>query len=343
MTRWIIAGLCLLAFSSSPAHAHPPAQDPAPAVKLELNALPEVDYSLGTFTLPAIRIEPLPQALEELGSLLRYQVTLRDGGRVVHQFPAKAVDLRQPGLTIPLAELPEALIPADAPKRYTVQIELLTPEGVLASSEALSFAFPPQPRTTPIWRYVLIVAGALAAAGAAIAFWRTRRRPAPAAIRGPYNPPTAYQAAPLAAPYRHPSAPQAAPPLRAAAPPARQPVDSDATQIFYLPSAAGQPRLRMRVVETPDPTQRREETVTIFPCTIGRGEATVQILGDTAISRVHAVFQLHGGNLTVTDLGSSNGVFVSGSRPPPHQPVPLSGPTNVRIGLFTTVEVELKG
>ncbi|HEY1013918.1 MAG TPA: FHA domain-containing protein, partial [Herpetosiphonaceae bacterium] len=113
--------------------------------------------------------------------------------------------------------------------------------------------------------------------------------------------------------------------------------------IFYLPTAANQPRLRIRVLETPDPSERRETTITTFPCTVGRGEATLRIAGDASISRLHAEFQLQGGGLTVTDLGSGNGVFLSGSQLPPHQPMRISGAANVRIGLFTTVEVELKG
>ena len=46
----------------------------------------------------------------------------------------------------------------------------------------------------------------------------------------------------------------------------------------------------------------------------GRGaEATISI-DDEALSRRHAIFEVHGDGFRVTDLSSTNGVFVNGER-----------------------------
>jgi len=47
--------------------------------------------------------------------------------------------------------------------------------------------------------------------------------------------------------------------------------------------------------------------------TIGRAGADVK-LSDPDVSRSHAVVRLHGGSVTIEDVGSTNGTFVNGSR-----------------------------
>lgn len=47
---------------------------------------------------------------------------------------------------------------------------------------------------------------------------------------------------------------------------------------------------------------------------LGRGAETTIRIDDEALSRRHAVFEVHGDGFRVTDLSSTNGVFVNGER-----------------------------
>ncbi|PWH07605.1 DUF2662 domain-containing protein [Brachybacterium endophyticum] len=63
---------------------------------------------------------------------------------------------------------------------------------------------------------------------------------------------------------------------------------------------------------------------------IGRGGDADIILDDTGVSRHHVELRADGGNVTVTDLGSTNGTFVDGERI--RTPVPVQDRSTVRIG-----------
>ncbi len=58
--------------------------------------------------------------------------------------------------------------------------------------------------------------------------------------------------------------------------------------------------------------------------TVGRRAANTLVLSDPRVSRVHATIQRVAGALVVTDLGSSAGTYVNGSR--------IAGPTAVHHG-----------
>lgn len=107
------------------------------------------------------------------------------------------------------------------------------------------------------------------------------------------------------------------------------------------PAAAG-PRLRIKVVQTPDPTQKQVMTVSAFPFLIGRGERDTQlpIPGDNGMSRHHVQISLSGGELTLTDLKSLNGTFIEEKRLVANQPMPIKGQTRVRLGPHTIIEIE---
>ncbi|MEM7260635.1 MAG: sigma 54-interacting transcriptional regulator [Planctomycetota bacterium] len=72
---------------------------------------------------------------------------------------------------------------------------------------------------------------------------------------------------------------------------------------------------------------------------IGRHEDCDFPLWDEAASRRHALLELNGAQLTLVDLGSSNGTFVNGE---PADRLPLSGGERVRIG-ETEVRIETEG
>jgi pSer/pThr/pTyr-binding forkhead associated (FHA) protein len=56
---------------------------------------------------------------------------------------------------------------------------------------------------------------------------------------------------------------------------------------------------------------------------VGRGSDCDVILSTPGFSRHHALLELVGGEFFVTDLNSTNGVFIDSNRITPSQPVPL--------------------
>lgn len=60
------------------------------------------------------------------------------------------------------------------------------------------------------------------------------------------------------------------------------------------------------------------------PLTIGRSPTATVVLGDEGISRIHARVEAQGNEVTLTDLGSSNGTFVNGVR--------IDGPRHLQDG-----------
>jgi hypothetical protein len=75
-----------------------------------------------------------------------------------------------------------------------------------------------------------------------------------------------------------------------------------------LASAQPGPRLKVAVIQTTDPAQRREALVPRLPYVIGREGADLLILGDTKVSRCHAEIAAQGGKIIIKDLNSANGV-----------------------------------
>ncbi len=68
--------------------------------------------------------------------------------------------------------------------------------------------------------------------------------------------------------------------------------------------------------------------------TIGRTPENGLSLPDTLVSRHHAEIRMESEGPTLTDLHSSNGTFIEGTRLPPDQPRLLSDGTRIQIGPF---------
>lgn len=68
--------------------------------------------------------------------------------------------------------------------------------------------------------------------------------------------------------------------------------------------------------------------------TIGRTPENGLSLADTLVSRHHAELRLEPEGPTITDLRSSNGTFIEGTRLPPNQPRLLTNGTRIQIGPF---------
>jgi hypothetical protein len=83
------------------------------------------------------------------------------------------------------------------------------------------------------------------------------------------------------------------------------------TMVFQVPVVEG-PMARLREIR-PDGTQR-EVDVDGALLTIGRASDNGLVIHDSRISRHHARLQVRRGTLVLTDLGSTNGSRVNGSR-----------------------------
>lgn len=68
------------------------------------------------------------------------------------------------------------------------------------------------------------------------------------------------------------------------------------------------------------------------PMVIGRGSSSqLRIEGSTDLSRRHAMVELRGGRLYITDLGSSNGTYVGSTRLTPQEPVAMVIPGRFKL------------
>jgi pSer/pThr/pTyr-binding forkhead associated (FHA) protein len=65
---------------------------------------------------------------------------------------------------------------------------------------------------------------------------------------------------------------------------------------------------------------------------VGRDPAAEVALRDQTVSRSHARLDRSGGGWTVTDLGSTNGTAVGGTRLAPNTPAPLRPGAPVQFG-----------
>ena len=86
---------------------------------------------------------------------------------------------------------------------------------------------------------------------------------------------------------------------------------SGATMVFQVPQARV-PYATLRVVSPG--VAPREFPVRVPSVRIGRGEENDLVLPDSRISRVHGLLSARQGGLVYTDLGSTNGSYVNGTR-----------------------------
>jgi pSer/pThr/pTyr-binding forkhead associated (FHA) protein len=81
-----------------------------------------------------------------------------------------------------------------------------------------------------------------------------------------------------------------------------------------------------------------EQLATTFPCTIGRA-GDLLISGDKQVGRKHVELRLLNGVLYLTDLDSAHGTFIGQRRIDPQTPQKVTGPTKIRLGPFTELEI----
>jgi hypothetical protein len=103
------------------------------------------------------------------------------------------------------------------------------------------------------------------------------------------------------------------------------------------------PRLALTIRACPDKSRVGEIVqVTSYPFSMGRGECTLVISGDTQISRRHAEVRYDESGLQIIDLLSSNGTFVNGQRITAKRPFPLNPKKLTRISLGKHTQLSLE-
>lgn len=100
------------------------------------------------------------------------------------------------------------------------------------------------------------------------------------------------------------------------------------------------PQLKIQVLQTSISLAETVKVVSQFPFVLGRSGCDFNFSGDQRISRRHAEISRQGSTFFISDLGSSNGVFIGDTRLPPNTPTPINGVTLVRLGQQTQLKIE---
>jgi hypothetical protein len=318
---------------------------------------PKFSYTIGEVT-PAWDANQLVVAVDARGAGQR---VLTFKGRIIKRDQGNPEDLSPTVLRDGLLRfpLPTMLREATSDAEYEIALEVADSENPLPQSANRVIEVPVQPG----WfdRYGTIVLGLVGVAllGALGGFLFLRNRPQKREIPLPFNPQTrlgppspapsdaqpppsaSSQAKMSSKPAVTPSSaqPAAAPTEVRQMPPMPTVVDG-AQQVTVVHGAERKPRVRVKVLQTVDASQVRENTLDL-PCTIGREGAAFVITGDAKISRLHAEIRTEGTRLLVVDLNSTNGTTVRDVQLEKGSSVPIEGTTQIGIGPNTTLEVRL--
>ncbi|MFD3163659.1 FHA domain-containing protein [Herpetosiphon sp. NSE202] len=340
-------------------------------ITFEIRSNPVVDYTNNVIRLDDVEITDEQKIIDP--KFTYYKVRLLREDVQVFESERIQLDPTNPKIAIPLASIPQELIPTEQQSQLNMQIILETSNVRPIESPIKSFLFPVKPKEPFLKRYGVYVLIALVIIAIGAGFWYLwrNRKPKAGNVPMPYNPPTqAFNRIDL--PGVNPAARQnpnqqqqqqqqsavRPPPNSAANQPARynSPAssanasiptahfdggmpDNGATMIYTPPVSQGrQQQLNVRVVQTPDRSQLQNQTITMFPCTIGRSEASVIITGDKLLSRQHVEISLIGGQFYVADL-SKNGLFINEQRQQANTPIQLRLPTTIRLGQDTYIEL----
>ncbi len=110
--------------------------------------------------------------------------------------------------------------------------------------------------------------------------------------------------------------------------------------MVHEPVARPKLRLRLKVVQTPDPSQMRQEIITTFPLVIGRNNNRVVITGDPKISGSHVEIREEGDSLTLLDLNSTNGTIVGNQKLDKGGKINFKKRIVVSLGPNTVIELD---
>lgn len=236
--------------------------------------------------------------LEAQKNFINSTVRIFHSGVEIASFQVKGFDLENPVIKVPLE-----LNTLQATQEYEVVVVLEAPGFAPIESPPHKFN-PKVPAQPKFWeRYIrpvisnpLVVAGILLVFFIVVLALMYMSRPRMRAIPVPWNEGTRLAEPP----------PNANRPLSALVGKPARGASAAAGSATVLEHEA-HPSLRVSVVQPADPSQRRDEVITSFPCVIGREGADLLIPGDKKVSRRHAELAFNGETLVVKDLNSANG------------------------------------
>jgi len=112
-----------------------------------------------------------------------------------------------------------------------------------------------------------------------------------------------------------------------------------------LGAAPGAPRLRLRVVSSPDQTEVTVAVVTSFPCVVGAGtSADFVVRGDPTVSRAHLQITYNAGaGFALTDVSRHGTFVIEGTRLrrlEKGSATPLRRPTRLRLAKEIELDIE---
>lgn len=286
------------------------------AVTLEIVSAPFIDYTDDLLRVDELNVVDEREQLKGNEKFLKYQIFLLDGDTRVFESREYDFDLDNPKIAVPLKDISGDVLPQAAIKRYNLQIRLISPNNSPVLSQPFAFDFPPRKVPGFFSRYGMLMLGILLVIALSAFLWRwLRTRP----FRRKNIPPPQPYTAPTGMLVDRRLSPVGAAASAAAPPPA--------------------PKLHVRVISTPESSQKRNQLAEKFPYVIGRAESDFNIAGDKLLSRGHATIDYGPGGFTITDT-SRNGVFINDQRLSPNTPTPLRGHTVVRLGQWTNLEIE---
>lgn len=89
-----------------------------------------------------------------------------------------------------------------------------------------------------------------------------------------------------------------------------------------------------------DARRTRRVTLSDFPFTIGRARDCDLVLDESGVSRLHARLDFTHEQVTITDLGSTNGTYVNRQRIEPHKPRRLRSGDVINLGGECQIEFD---
>ena len=98
----------------------------------------------------------------------------------------------------------------------------------------------------------------------------------------------------------------------------------------------------IKITLTPAEGEKIEKSFEGNSITIGRSKTCTFTVNSESLSRQHCLIELVNGEFYITDLGSTNGVYIEGTRIEPHQRIRFNNFLNLQISNYDFQVVELE-
>lgn len=216
--------------------------------------------------------------------------------------------------------LPQAMMPNQQEKKFTVQIDIITREGLTSTSDPFELTIPAIPpptfreRVADLWMKLqagivaepLIFIGILIVLINTFAWMLLRPRRKRKTVLG------------------------------------RPPVD---TTNIELPAAkmTGTSQLQVKITRTPLRSNRKSHAFSGSAISIGRSpDCSLPISGDDRLSSIHVEIRLSGKRVELRDCNSKNGTYVNNVKIPSKQWLEIASHDKIRLGTRTEIQLAVR-